>query len=224
MDACCSKLYNALLWIVWCKRISTIFHFQAFFFFAQLSFIYGSPLPQGFSHSSDVHHVSVTFGNSQVSYCWQPHMSEGQNTYLHVFIEFLTWTLAMQAPTHPHCQPVKIVQLHHDATVWTSLLTFILKLTIHQQCTTKQRVMILVCKSNHKFDYSYPTMAILTIQRGTHIMDSQRKRILFIRQLDKVWFGFVHFLQVSQLPVELARASVQPSYALQAVHPIQVQL
>ena len=39
--------------------------------------------------------------------------------------------IAMQAPTHPHCQPVKIVQLHHDATVlpWTSLLTFILKLT-----------------------------------------------------------------------------------------------
>ena len=51
--------------------------------------------------------------------------------------------------------------------------------------------MILVCKSNHKFDHSYPTMAILTIQRGTHIMDSPRKRILFIRQLDKVWFGSV---------------------------------
>ena len=63
--------------------------------------------------------------------------------------------------------------------------------SIHQLCTTKQRIMILVCKSNHKFDYSYPTMAILTIQRGTHIMDSPRKRILFIRQLDKVWFGSV---------------------------------
>ena len=82
----------------------------------------------------------------------------------------------MQAPTHPHCQPVKIVQLHHDATVNISPYIHSKADSIHQQCTTKQRVMILVCKSNHKFDYSYPTMAILTIQRGTHIMDSLRKK------------------------------------------------
>ena len=41
--------------------------FQAFLLLAQLSFIWSIPVPQGFSHSSDVHHVSVSFGNSQVS-------------------------------------------------------------------------------------------------------------------------------------------------------------
>ena len=41
--------------------------FQAFLLFSQLSLIWSIPVPQGFSHSSDVHHVSVTFGNSQVS-------------------------------------------------------------------------------------------------------------------------------------------------------------
>ena len=42
-------------------------NFQAFLLVFQLSLIWGVPVPQGFSHSSDVHHVSVTFGSPQVS-------------------------------------------------------------------------------------------------------------------------------------------------------------
>merc|ERR1711936_891703 len=44
---------------------SKVADMKAFLLFTKLSLLWSIPVPQGFSHSSDVHHVSVSFGNAQ---------------------------------------------------------------------------------------------------------------------------------------------------------------
>merc|ERR1711936_49647 len=84
---------------------SKVADMKAFLLFTKLSLLWSIPVPQGFSHSSDVHHVSVSFGNAQAPQLSVPLSHHPtQPTY------------TLQA-VHPIQAPVQVPPPFHTLTV-----------------------------------------------------------------------------------------------------------
>merc|ERR1711936_115196 len=84
---------------------SKVADMKAFLLFTKLSLLWSIPVPQGFSHSSDVHHVSVSFGNAQA-----PQLSVPLSHHP------MQPTYTLQA-VHPIQAPVQVHPPFHTLTV-----------------------------------------------------------------------------------------------------------
>merc|ERR1711936_293300 len=84
---------------------SKVADMKTFLLFTKLSLLWSIPVPQGFSHSSDVHHVSVSFGNSQA-----PRLSVPLSHHP------MQPTYTLQA-VHPIQAPVQVHPPFHTLTV-----------------------------------------------------------------------------------------------------------